>query len=120
MNDLDKLATDLRAAAEQAAQRAHQVVKDHSTQLRNQWRNNARRSAGAHGKHYPASITIEETSRTGVIAYEVGPDSAMEQGGMSFEYGSSNQPPHWDGLRAAVQQEPKFIKDIKDITKDFL
>jgi hypothetical protein len=34
------------------------------------------------------------------IEVETGPERGMKQGGMSFEFGSRNQPPHLDGLRA--------------------
>jgi hypothetical protein len=61
------------------------------------WRSNATGTAGRHGIHYPASITSEVHGDEG----EVGPDSGMPQGGMSFEEGSRNQPPHLDGQKAA-------------------
>ena len=120
MSDLDRLAADLGAAADGVHRRAREVVERNAEQLQKTWRANAQRTAGRHGHHYPKSITAEQIPAADGIAWEVGPDSSMKQGAMSFEYGSRNQPPHWDGLRAAVQQEPKFIKDLKEITKDML
>jgi hypothetical protein len=58
----------------------------------------AKRSAGTHGKHYPNAMTVE---RHGPLSYEYGPDAAMPQGGMSFEHGSRNQPPHLDLAKSA-------------------
>jgi hypothetical protein len=58
----------------------------------------ARESAGAHGKHYHKAITAEAI---GPLEWEYGPDAGYPQGGMSFEYGSRNQPPHLDLARSA-------------------
>lgn len=58
----------------------------------------AKRSAGRHGKHYPNAISVE---RHGALSYEYGPDAGMPQGGMSFEHGSRNQPPHLDLAKSA-------------------
>lgn len=43
----------------------------------------------------------------------VAPDPGMPQGGMSFEFGSSNQPPHLDGARALVAFEPQFLSMVE-------
>lgn len=120
MNDLDKLAADLGAAADGVHRRAREVVETNAEQLRNQWRDNARATGRRHATHYVQAITAEQIPASDGIAWEIGPDSAMKQGGMSFEFGSVNQPPHLDGMRAAVQQEPKFAKDLREITKDLL
>lgn len=66
------------------------------------WQNNARATSGAHGKHYPDSITSEILLGFGSVTVEVGPDSSRLQGrmGRGFEFGSRNQPPHLDGAKA--------------------
>lgn len=58
----------------------------------------AKRSAGSHGKHYPNAITLESH---GPLSYEYGPEAGLPQGGMSFEHGSRNQPPHLDLAKSA-------------------
>lgn len=73
------------------------------------WQGNARETAGVHGKHYPASITAELALTVSSVAVDVGPEAGLPQGSMGrgFEFGSRNQPPHLDGLRALdVVQAP--------------
>lgn len=66
------------------------------------WASNARETSGDHGKHYPNSIDAELVFDLGGVSVDVGPNAAKKQGGMGrgFEFGSQNQPPHLDGLRA--------------------
>ena len=75
------------------------AVRESGEELRDAWKANAEVSAGRHGKHYPASI--EANILPGFSAHSrIGPNESMRQGGMSFEFGSRNQPPHLDGQRA--------------------
>lgn len=119
---LAELAADVERAEQEIKREAFALVKRHAQELQKQWRANARQTALPHGKHYPRSITAEQIPITDPITWEVGPDSALRQGGMGrgFEYGSANQPPHWDGSRATVAQEPKFNADIDKLMKDVL
>lgn len=87
------------------------VFKDAGNDLRDQWRENATATSGEHGKHYPRSITADFRVSTN-IEVEIGPDPRLPQGGMSFEYGSVNQPPHLDGQRAADEVVPRIDKRI--------
>lgn len=72
----------------------------------------ARHSAGRHGVHYPDAMTAEPR---GDLAWEYGPDAAMPQGGMSFEWGSRNQKPHLDLNRSADIQGPALGRDVADL-----
>lgn len=67
-----------------------------------EWRRNAEETSGEHGKHYPKSIDAELVFDLSGISVDVGPNNAKKQGrmGRGFEFGSQNQPPHLDGLRA--------------------
>ena len=67
-----------------------------------EWADNARETSGEHGKHYPDSIDSELVFCVTSVAVEAGPNTSKKQGGMGrgFEFGSMNQPPHLDGLRA--------------------
>jgi hypothetical protein len=98
---------------------ASDVVKEQATKFRNDWRTNARQSAGAHGKHYPHSITAEKVGDT---EWEVGPDSALQQGGMGrgFEWGSVNQPPHNDMGQAIVQVPDRLESAVKQWSEKLL
>lgn len=61
----------------------------------------ARSSAGEHGKHYPDAFTVESAGGAFGLSWKYGPEAGLPQGGMSFEYGSRNQPPHLDLNRSA-------------------
>ncbi len=109
IRDLDEIPTHVKL-------NAHVLVENYAEKLRDLWRDNAKDTAGAHGKHYPKAITASSASRgVGDVAWEVGPLSALPQGGMSFEYGSVNQPPHLDGARAAEVVEPQFYQAVRDM-----
>ncbi|MET8985833.1 hypothetical protein ABZW49_10330 [Nonomuraea wenchangensis] len=105
-----------------AAAKTYPVVERHAKALQEQWQKNARETARRHGKHYPKSITTEQVPAAEAIEWTVGPESMMPQGGMGpgFEYGSRNQPPHWDGARATIQEEPKFLKSLGEIVRELL
>lgn len=75
----------------------------------------ARDSAGTHGKHYPDAFSAEAIEP---LVWEYGPDSAMPQGGMSFNEGSRNQPPHNDLEKSMDVQVPKLRRDISDVLAD--
>lgn len=70
--------------------------------LAREWRANAVETSGEHGKHYPNSIDSELVFDLGGVSVDVGPNASKPQGSMGkgFEFGSVNQPPHLDGLRA--------------------
>lgn len=74
-------------------------------------------TAGSHGKHYPKAITWDRAKAFsgfggGDIVAEYGPDSSRPQGGMSFEEGSRNQPPHRDLEQSLDIIRPKFHRDV--------
>lgn len=121
-SELLALSEYLDVAPKEVARRTYPVVERHAKGLQDGWQENARETAGRHGKHYPKSITAEQVPVADEIAWEVGPEIGRKQGGMGrgFEFGSRNQPPHWDGTRAAIEQEPKFFKDLDEIIRDLL
>lgn len=108
--------------ARRAAEGAYPLVKDHALKLRDRWRDNAKRSAGRHGKHYSKSITADQVYDPGAAVWEVGPDRAFPQGSMGrgFEFGGSNQPPHLDGARATIAIESEFNQAVDDFMRDLL
>lgn len=95
------LAKDLGAAPAKVARALYTVYAQEGETYAEDWAANARETSGAHGKWYPASIDSETRLSLG-IEVEIGPNSAKKQGvmGRGFEFGSRNQPPHLDGLRA--------------------
>jgi len=102
-----KVAKDCRATVREAAKVGNQVAKD-----------NAKRTAGKHGKLYPRAFTWEAGSSfhgfgASVYSAEYGPDIARPQGGMEFEHGSRNSPPHLDLAKSADLIGPSFAQEIR-------
>lgn len=86
-------------------------------------RGNAKRTAGRHGKRYPSAITSDRASvffgfGGGEITAAYGPDSSKPQGGMSFEGGSRNQPPHHDLAKSADVIGPAFVGEVRSMLDD--
>lgn len=98
VHSLGDLESDLRTIATTFKARAAVGVRDVARDGNREARRLARRSAGSHGKHYFKAFSAE---RRTPLSWEWGPDSAMPQGGMSFERGSRNQPPHHDIAQGA-------------------
>lgn len=113
-SEVKALARDLTRASTRTVRLGDRVLDDAADDLQRRWRQNARRTAGRHGRHYPNAITAE---RVGPLTYEVGPESARPQGGMSFEYGSRNQPPHLDGNRAADVAFPRTERRLAEVAE---
>lgn len=118
LHGIDDLADDLRKIPAQARKDMVGVVKEGIRTGGMLARDNARQTSGTHGKHYPRSITWEMSGTVsfgGVngIAGEYGPDSAKPQGGMSFEGGSINQPPHNDLAKSADVIAPAFMHEVR-------
>lgn len=112
--NLDNLERDMRSIPITATRDMVKTVRDGIKVGRTVARDNAKRTARSHGKHYPNAITSEMTSVSpgGSISGEYGPDSARPQGGMSFEFGSRNQPPHLDLAKSADLIGPAFAQEV--------
>jgi hypothetical protein len=88
------------------------AVEDSAEELRDVWRSNATVTAGKHGKHYPKSINYKMIPSLSAIEADIEPTEGMKQAGMSFEFGSRNQPPHLDGQRAMDSVSPNIERRI--------
>jgi hypothetical protein len=119
-SELVALAQYFGEAGRDVERKVYPVVKEHAEQLRDDWKKNARQTAGRHGRHYPNAITTEQIPVAREAWWEVGPETRRKQGGMSFEHGSRNQPPHLDGANAAIGIEPKFIKAMDELVRTLL
>lgn len=96
---INLLERDARKIPAKAAKGFAQATRDTAREGNLIAKGFARESAGAHGKHYHRAFTAEKTGRS-PYQWEYGPDAARPQGGMSFETGSRNQPPHLDLARS--------------------
>jgi hypothetical protein len=110
-SELYALSRDLGKTGARSGLAMYGVFKEGGKDLESTWKRNARATSGEHGKHYPDSITTDMRVSTN-IEVEVGPDPARPQGGMSFEFGSVNQPPHLDGQMAADEVVPRIDRRI--------
>lgn len=108
---LDALERDARAIPARTTVGLAKIVRANAKAGNALAKGNARRTAGKHGKHYPNAFTAEAISP---LMWEYGPDDSKPQGGMSFEMGSRNQPPHLDLTKSRDVQGPKFGKDVSD------
>lgn len=116
MSDVEDLADWLNSGARKLDEGKFEAVEQAAKELQRRWRANARRTAGAHGKHYPSSITSEQIPSADAV-WEVGPQYGRKQGSMGpgFEFGSVNQPPHWDGTTAFYELESVFQRDLETL-----
>lgn len=110
--ELAALSVDLGRTGVRLTGQLQKVFVEAGDDLVEAWADNARATAGVHGKHYPDSID-KDLLISRDIAVEVGPNPAKPQGGMSFEYGSANQPPHLDGQRAADEIIPRLSRRVE-------
>ena len=115
------LANDLAGIAPKAVKGIAGTLREGARVGAQLARENARRTAGKHGKHYPRSITADRTLKGGfgLWAIEYGPDPSRRQGGMSFEFGSRNQKPHLDLARSADVIGPAMLREIDDKVGDW-
>lgn len=116
---LDDLANDMAAVTRKTATEPVKIVSKHVRMGAGLARKFATKTAGEHGKLYPLSIGSDMDVDTlggslSAISGEWGPDSSMQQGGMSFEFGSRNQPPHGDIAKSADIVVPKFYGAVDD------
>lgn len=101
------LATTLTGLGPKNVGRLTTVVHEAAADVRDGWRANAQETSGWHGWRYPSTI---RSYREGPLSARVEPREWMRQGGMSFEFGSRNQPPHLDGQRALDTLAPRLIR----------
>jgi hypothetical protein len=107
----DRFARDARAVPVKAARGFAKVTRDNARLGNRVAKEYARESAGDHGKHYHKAFSAEKTGR-GPYQWEYGPVADRPQGGMSFEGGSRNQPPHLDLARSQDHVGPAMAEDM--------
>lgn len=109
-SDLDALAATFCRAATDAPRVAAPVIKRAAVNIKKQWRNNAKESAGKHAKAYPWTVTFDDVQvgLTGAST-EIGPESRGQGNlGHLLEYGSATSAPHNDGGRALDGELPNL------------
>lgn len=114
-SEVYQLAGDLTQVGFKAALALRPVMTSAGEAFAEEWRRNAVETSGEHGKYYPASISSGLSFDAGGISVDVGPDTSKKQGrmGKGFEFGSKNQPPHLDGLRALDGMQDR-VENIVD------
>lgn len=114
-DEIRELASDFSGAGRKMVAPMRATFDQIGEQTARRWADIARGTAGEHGVHYPDSIDHELVASLGV-AVEVGPNSAKKQGSMGrgFEFGSVNQPPHLNGVKAMDQMTPVAEKLVDE------
>lgn len=109
-SNANEIIADIGRMTREVTNRMASVIESSAVDMRDEWRANARVTAGKHGKHYPNSIQYR---MTGAFEAIIAPDESQTQGAMSFEFGSRNQPPHLDGQRALDYLAPLITRRIE-------
>lgn len=99
------VAADFARIGPRVTRRLITIVAEAAADVRDEWKANATESSGAHGVHYPKSIRWYPE---GPLSAVIHPAEGMKQAGMSFEFGSRNQPAHLDGQRALDILAPRI------------
>lgn len=107
---LKRLQRDLERLSVNAAAGMTKVVRDAATAGNKAGKTSARVTAGSHGKLYHKAFTVDMVD---ALTAEYGPDSAYDQGGMSFETGSINQPPHNDVAKSVPHAARKLVSGVR-------
>lgn len=118
-NTLGDLANDLAGIARQAPKDMRATVKEGIKVGNSLAKDNARESAGSHGKLYHRAFSAEMHGGWSggfgayLISGEYGPDASKPQGNMEFEEGSRNQPAHDDLARSTDVIFPAFLGEVR-------
>lgn len=107
------LLTDLNSLGFRAHAAVRDSIEESAIDIRDQWRENAAETAGSHGHHYPRAINHDVHVGYTFIVARIAPDPGAQQGAMSFERGSVNQPPHNDGQNALDVVGPRIRPRIE-------
>lgn len=120
-SEIYELAADMTAVTAKMVPALRAGMAQVGESVTDEWRRNAVETSGEHGKWYPDSIDSELVFDATGVSVDVGPNAAKKQGSMGagFEFGSINQPPHLDGLRA-VDGSQQRIERMIDATIGYL
>jgi hypothetical protein len=116
MSDVRRLERHLARSIPRIRRDARAVTMRGAVNIKNNWRANARQTAGKHGKHYPRAIGFDIAPYgPDLTMATIGPDKGGPQGALGnlLEYGSVNNPPHNDGGRALATEMPAFLAQME-------
>lgn len=121
--NLGDLIADMQRVSKEGPPKLRAVVKEGIKTGNSVAKDFARESAGEHGKHYHRAFTTEMRATYNLFGHRVylgeyGPDIAFQQGGMSFEWGSRNQPPHGDLNKSADIIGPAFAGEVRGVVDE--
>jgi hypothetical protein len=112
------LASDLRTIAVEASPTMAKVVRKNAiagNRIAREFASQQHTMNSNYDIHYPRAFSAEARSP---LSWEYGPDASKPQGGMSFERGSRNQPPHLDLARSADIIAPRLASEVLDAVAD--
>lgn len=118
-SQIRELAADFDSVPNRATHAVARAVETSAKQGNDVAKAFADASAGEHGKWYHLAFTAESAGLLG-LSWVYGPDANKRQGGMSFEFGSRNQPPHLDLNKSADLVGPLLQKRVGDAIEGVL
>lgn len=107
--DVRRLQQHLVRVVPQARRDTRAVMMHGALNVKKGWQANARQSAPQHAPAYPRTIGFDLLAfGPDQLLAVIGPDKGRKQGALGniLEYGSVNNPPHWDGHRALYDELP--------------
>ncbi|MFJ3793898.1 hypothetical protein [Kitasatospora sp. NPDC090091] len=121
---LEALVAALARAGADVDRQARQVVSKGALNIKRDWAANAAASSGRHAPHYPRTIGYDLITTPAGSSAVIGPDKdrSREQAtyGAILEFGSVHNPPHNDGGRALLAEEPRFIAAVEALGESLL
>jgi hypothetical protein len=113
-SDLDGLAKDLAADADDVMGRVRATVKRGAQQVKTDWRE--RVSGFTHLKHLERAIGYDIETRGGTVQAVIGVREDSPQSSLAHlrEFGSANNGPGDDGGQALAAEEPRFLQSLRE------
>jgi hypothetical protein len=113
---LRNLAADLGALADSAIPNVAKALRVTAQNVKEDWRDDAKRIDRGHAKAYPSSIDYDiKTEKAGEISAEIGPNLAKNQGSLGFleeAPGRVANAPQGNARRALAKNVEDFERGI--------
>ncbi len=129
-SELDRLTADLGAVPDDAARFIAKALEVSATNIKDDWRDNAK--GMAHAPAFPYSITYDLTENASLLrnalggggvnefSAVIGPDKGRTQGALGnlIEFGSRNNPPMGLGHGALQREQAGFQRGVDKALSD--
>lgn len=118
-SEVRRFAEDLGRASSRVAREVPKVVERGALNVKRRMQADAQASHSGHARHFARSISYDRASH-GLrgIAFEIGPDKDRAQGALGnlLYFGSAKNAPTLDIQAGLIEEQPRFIKALGDLT----